>query len=130
MKIEDMQRLGRAERMMVLWMCGVTLKNRISSKEVYSCLNVEEVSDVVRRGRLRWFGHLERKSESNWVSSCRDLVLDDDKQKVRSRKIWGECVKNDLKHLGLERNWAHDCVRWRGLICGISPTRACMDNGR
>ena len=36
MKIEDMQRLGRAERMMV----RVTLKNRISSKEVYSRLNV------------------------------------------------------------------------------------------
>ncbi len=41
MKIEDMQRLERAERMMVRWMCGVTLKNRISSKEVYSRLNVE-----------------------------------------------------------------------------------------
>jgi hypothetical protein len=130
MKVEDVQRLGRAERMMVRWMCGVTLKNRISNKEVYSRLNVEEVSDVVRRGRLRWFGHLERKSESDWVSACRYFDVDGDKQKGRSRKTWGECVKNDLKHLGLERDWAHDRVRWRGLICGTRPTRACMDNGR
>ena len=115
---------------MVRWMCSVTLKNRISSKEVYSRLNVEEVSDVVRRGRLRWFRHLERKSESGWVSACRYLEVDGDKRKGRSIKTWGECVKNDLKHLGLEQDWAHDPGRWRGLIYGIRPTSACMDNGR
>ena len=31
------------------------------------------VADVVRRGRLRWFGHLERKSVDDWVSACRGL---------------------------------------------------------
>ena len=92
-------------------MCSVTLKNRILGKELYSRLNVEEVADVVRRGRLRWFGHLERKSESDWVSACSYLEVDCHKRKGRSRKTWGECVKNDLKHLGLERAWAHDRVR-------------------
>ena len=33
-------------------------------------------ADVVRRGRLRWFGHLERKSVDDWVSSCRWLVVE------------------------------------------------------
>jgi len=78
---------------------------------VHSRLNVEEVSVVVRRGRLRWCGHLERKSESDWVSAFRYLEVDGDKRKGRSRKTWGECVKNYLKHLGLERAWAHDRVR-------------------
>src|SRR5664279_3103439 len=57
-KVEDMQRLKRTEKMMVRWMCGVTLKNKISSVELYSRLDVEAVADVVRPGRLRWFGHL------------------------------------------------------------------------
>jgi len=74
-KVEDMQRLVRTEKMMVRWMCGVTLKNRISSAELYSRLDVEVVSDVVRRGRLRWFGHVERKSHDDGVSACRDLGL-------------------------------------------------------
>ena len=26
---------------------------------------------MVRRGRLRWFGHLEHKSGDDWVSACR-----------------------------------------------------------
>ena len=59
-KTEDVQRMERTERMMIRWMCGVSLKNRISSAELYGRLGVEEVADVMRRGRLRWFGHLER----------------------------------------------------------------------
>ena len=34
MKVEDVQRLERTERMMVRWMCGARLKNRISSEEL------------------------------------------------------------------------------------------------
>ena len=56
MKAEDMQRLERTERMMVRWMCGASLKSRISSNDLNKRLNVEAVTDVVRQGRLRWFG--------------------------------------------------------------------------
>ena len=61
MMVDDMQRLERTERLMVRWMCSVSLKDRIPSKKLYSYLGVSRVTDVVRRGRLRWFGHLERK---------------------------------------------------------------------
>ena len=30
--------------------------------DLYSLLGVESVAEVVRHGRLRWFGHVERKS--------------------------------------------------------------------
>ena len=33
---------------------------------------VDEV--VVRRGRLRWFGHVERMIGDDWVSACRNVV--------------------------------------------------------
>ena len=48
--------------MMVRWMCGVSLKDRKRSVDLYSFLSVHSVAKVVRRGRLRWFGHVERKS--------------------------------------------------------------------
>ena len=57
MKVEDLHRLERAERAMVRWMCGVTLKNRTRSDELMERLGVESITDVIRRGRLRWFGH-------------------------------------------------------------------------
>ena len=42
----------RVERMMVRWMCGVTLRDRIASVELYSRLGLEEVCAVLRSGRL------------------------------------------------------------------------------
>ena len=40
---------------------GVTLKDRCKSEELRKRLDIEDVADVVRKSRLRWFGHLERK---------------------------------------------------------------------
>ena len=57
-------------------MCGVSLKDRKRSEDLCNLLGINRVADVVRRGRLRWFGHLERKSVDDWVSSCRRLVVE------------------------------------------------------
>ena len=51
---------------MVRWMCGVSLKDRKRSEDLCNLLGINCVADVVRRGRLRWFGHLERKSVDDW----------------------------------------------------------------
>ena len=56
MKIANLQSLERTERMMVRWMCGVSLKDRKRSVDLYSLLRVQSGAEVVRRGRLRWFG--------------------------------------------------------------------------
>ena len=81
MKKEDMQRLERTERMMVRWMCGVSLKNRISSDELKERLGIEGIDEIVERGRLRWFGHVERKPRENWVSACRKFEVAETKSK-------------------------------------------------
>jgi hypothetical protein len=75
MKVEDTQRLERTERMMVRWMCGFTLRHRKSSEELNGRLGIECVSDVVRCGRLRWYGHVERMSDDDVVSTCRDMLV-------------------------------------------------------
>jgi len=57
--------IGESEVVDVRWMCGVSLKKRISSKELNERMGVVCVADVVRQGRLRWFGHLVRKRKVN-----------------------------------------------------------------
>jgi hypothetical protein len=126
-KNDDMQRLERAERRMVRWMCGVSLKHRISSIDLYTRLGVEAVADVVRRGRLRWFGHLERKPEYDWVSACRNIEVEGMSMRGRNRKTWSECVRQDLNILHLKKELAQDREQWRGLIMGNRPTRASME---
>ena len=56
-------------------MCGVTLKDRCKSEELRKRLYIEDVADVVRKSRLRWFGHLKRKDAGDWVSACRNTLL-------------------------------------------------------
>ena len=91
---------------MVRWMCGTSLKRIISSDDLNKRLNVEAITDVARQGRLRWFGHLERKDSNDWVSSCRNFEVVGAKCQGRSRKTWGECVRGDMKSLGLKTEWA------------------------
>ena len=58
MKVEDSHKLERTEASMMRWMCGVFLKKHLPTEELKRRLNIDCVSDVVRRGRLRWFGHV------------------------------------------------------------------------
>jgi len=117
-KGEDTQRLQRTERMMMRWMCGVSLKDKFRSRDLVECLGICEVAEVVRRGRLRWFGHVERMNGDNWVSACRDIKMEGVRGRGRPKKTWQDCVSEDMKRLGLKREDAQDRALWRVKIMG------------
>ena len=52
--------LQRAEMRMVRWMCGVKLRDRVSSRELRGR----------QQNRLRWYGHVLRKEDNDWVKKC------------------------------------------------------------
>ena len=67
---------------------------------ICSHFGVQSVTDVVRCGRLRWFGHLEHKGVDYWMLTCRNVVQVTRVRCVgRGRKTWRECVKDDMKLL-------------------------------
>ena len=90
-------------------MCGVTLNDKIRSKDLRGRLGIEGVVDVVRRARLRWFGHVELMEE-NWVSACRNIKVAGKVSRGRGRKTWRECVNEDMRTCGLMVEMAKDCV--------------------
>jgi len=47
--------LQRAEMRMVRWMCDVQVKDKVPSKE---------------QNRLRWYGHVLQKEDTDWVNKC------------------------------------------------------------
>ena len=53
----------------------MSLKDRKRSVDLYSLLGVQSVAEVVRWGRLRCFGHLERRSVDDWISACRKVEV-------------------------------------------------------
>ena len=102
----------------IIWMCGVSLKDRKRNEVLYSLLGAQSVAQVVRRGRLRWFGHVESTSEDDWVSACRNVEVVGEKSKGRGRKTWRECVKDNINELGLHPEWVVFRDMWIGFISG------------
>ncbi|XP_065675618.1 uncharacterized protein LOC136091834 [Hydra vulgaris] len=130
MKVDDVQRLERTERMMIRWMCGVTLKDKKSSDDLRKRLGIVSVSDRVRQGRLRWFGHVERKDADDWLTACRKLKVSGEKGRGRNRKTWKECVLDDMKKLHLRKEDVQDRVYWRNCIMrNVQPVQA-LKQGR
>ena len=96
----------------------MSLKDRKYSVDLYSLLGVQSMAEVVRRGRLRWFGHVEHKSGDDWVSACRHVVVAGVRCAGRGRKTWRECVKDDMEELGLHPEWVVFRDVWRSFILG------------
>ena len=78
----------------------------------------------MRRGRLRWFGHVERKRGDDWVTACRELAVDGVRGRGRGRKTWMQYVKGDMSLLGLTREDAQDRLVWKAGIHG-KPSKQC-----
>ena len=49
---------GQDEMRVIRWMCGVSLIERQPSTELRRRRGVEAIVGVMRRGRLRWHGHV------------------------------------------------------------------------
>ena len=64
-----------------------TLKHRIASNELNCRLGIEFVTDVIRRSRLRWFGHVEHKDSEDWVSACRSFEVMGMRSRGRGRRL-------------------------------------------
>ena len=96
-KIEDIRKMQRSEMRMLRWMTGVSLSERKSIECVKSMLAIDDVAEVMRRIRLRWFGHVERRNELCWIKRIGTLQVDGDGVKGRPKKRWREVLKEDMR---------------------------------
>ena len=110
-------KLTRAEMRMVRWMLGVSLQEEIPSEVLLAKIQVECITAVVRRARLRWYGHVERKSKEDWVQRVRTVNVEGARPAGRPNKSWRETVAVDMKILHLRPGAdAADRSEWRQAI--------------
>jgi len=76
MKVEHELKMNRTEMSTIRWMCGVKLHERKKSEELRELLGLEPVSLMIKKSRLRWFGHVERKDFNDWVKRCITLEVE------------------------------------------------------
>ena len=97
---------------MVRWMCGVKLKDRLPSKELRERLGVDDLALVLQQNRLRWYGHVLRKDDDDWVKKC----MEHEVEGSRPKKTWKEVVCEDCQARKLNKEDAMDRCKWRKVI--------------
>ncbi|KAI3814008.1 hypothetical protein L1987_18747 [Smallanthus sonchifolius] len=105
-----------AEMRMLRWMCGHTRMDRIRNKVFRERLGVACISDKIREGRLRWFGHVRRRGMSAPVRSVETLTLKGKRGRGRPKLTWEERIRQDLLDLHLFEDMTEDRTSWRRRI--------------
>ena len=70
----------------IRWMCGISLKDRRTSVEFRRLFGVEPITTVIRSGRLRWYGHVIRKGDEDWVKKCMEFRVEGRRPVGRPRR--------------------------------------------
>ena len=94
------------------------MKDKVPTVELRRRLRIEGVVEVMRRDRLRWFGHVERKEVDDWVSACRNLEVAGSRDRGQAKDDLESRVRwryEDMKDMRLRQEMAMDRERWR---CG------------
>ena len=98
-------------------MCGHMRFDWIRNEVIRGKIGVTSIDDKMREARLRWFGHIRRRSIDAPVWSCENIDRPDHRRsKVRPKKSWSEVIRHNLKTVGLVEDIAQDKRLWRSRI--------------
>jgi len=101
---------------MVRSTCGVKLKDRFPSKELRERLGVDDIALILQQNRLRWYGHVLRKDDVDWMKKCMEYEVEGSRPRGRPKRTWKEVVQEDCQARKLNKVDAVDHCKWRKVI--------------
>ena len=94
----------------------VTMMDRIRNQEFREKLGVAPFFAKMRENRLRWFGHVQRKTHDAPIRRIKCIIVEGNRSRGRLRRTWEEHIKSDLHELHLSKDLTRDRSSWRRLI--------------
>ena len=110
MKAEHERKMDRAEMRMIRWMCGVSLKEGRTNEELRATTDIEPIREALITNRLRWYGHVQRKEDTDWTKACTMLEVDGRRGRGRPHKTW---LNESMDVRGLRPETAYRRSEWR-----------------
>ena len=114
MTSDALHQLCRNDCAMIRWICGVKPSDDPSMEDLHAKLGICDLAILVWEHQLRWFGHVMRSNGE--INRVRSRPVAGRKGPGRPKKIWDECVKQDLKVCGLSEAGTQDRVSWRSSL--------------
>jgi hypothetical protein len=107
---------------MLRWFCGHTRRDRVRNEEIRDWVGVAPIEEKLIQHRLRWFGHVQRRTPEAPVRSGVLKRGDNVKRgKGRPRLTWDETVKRNLKEWNIAKELAMDRNAWTVSYSGVAP---------
>ena len=98
-------------------MCGYTRLDKIKNDVIRNLVKVAPIEDKKRETRLRWFGHVKRRSVDAPMRRCGIISIPEGRRgKGRPKKNMDEVIREDLKVVSLTEDMAEDRKLWRDRI--------------
>ena len=113
--------LTSCDRRMLRYMAGVTWRDRLRSEEVAERCGVDTLDVLLRRRRLRWFGHVKRRGQEEPLSKIMELEVDGRRPRGCPKKSWRKIVEADMRLVGVSEVDALDRAKWRKQISRQTP---------
>ena len=85
--------LQPAKMRMVRWMCNVKVKDRVPSKELRERLGIDYIILILQQNRLRWYWHVLRKEDTDWVKKCMEYEVEGSRPRGRQEDMERGCAK-------------------------------------
>ena len=83
------------------------------NEEIRRILHVSPIDEVMRSGRLRWFGHVQRRDANNITRRVMELAIPGARRRGRPTKTWHQLIKDDMAGVGVTQDVALYRNEWK-----------------
>ena len=104
------------DRVTIRWIRNDKTKDEVSSDQLVTKLGIHDLDVVLRIGRLRWLGHVDRSA--GWIADIRKLNVVAQNRPSMPRKVWDEVLENYKKKLGMDSAKPQNRSEWRERLRG------------
>ena len=107
-KGNNKRQIATTEMRMLRGILGVSRRDQMQNEEIQRILHLSLIDELMRSGRLRWFGHVQRTDENNITRRVMALAIPGTRRWGRPKKtyVWHQQIKEDMTGVGvIPRMW-------------------------
>ena len=119
MKVTNKRKIATTEIRMLRGILGVLRREHMRNEDIRRILHITPIDEVMHGGRLRWFGHVQRRDANNVTRRVMELAIPGARRQGRPKKTWHHQIQDDLTAVGVTQDVTLERNEWRR---GTRPT--------
>ncbi len=116
------------EMRMLRWARGKTRLDDVRNLDIWKEAHMFPMTEFLRKKRLRWFGHVQRRDEDDATRNILQMTVDEKRNRGRPKLRWRDLVKEDMARNHMTTEMTEDRKHWHvmiqsGTLQSVEPER-------